>query len=727
MKRKKGTEPWLERTIVFLLALTLLAPLVLLDGMFFPFITGKNLYLRAIVAFALVAAAAVLVIRRPATYRLTLIGASVFAFLAIMFAADLFATNPGRSFWGNFERMEGYVMLAHLGAWYFLASSFLSTTRRRSVFLATTLSVAGVVACVGLMQIAGALPINQGGVRVDAFIGNATYLAAYLLFHSFLAALAATKTKGFLRYGSLALLALFLVILYFASTRGAILGVFVGAGVSALLALALTKSATAKRFGAGILIALVLLGGGFLAVRDLPQVQQDPLLGRLAAISLEEGSTRFTMWGMAVAGVAERPLLGYGQENFGVVFSKHYTPALYAQEPWFDRAHNAFVDWLVAGGLLGFLAYLSLWVLALYTLWRAKPAVPPEERVLLTGLLVAYAVHSSFVFDNLLSYLGFFGVLAYIASAHGDRVRSFVVHVPEWGKQVAPVVLVILAVLSLASTLTTYARSSLLIAALSSPVPAERLALFDAALTVPFAQTGLQEVREQMAQAGVGLLQNPSVPQQVMNDYGTRVLTEMRLQMAQSVGDARIPILAAYFSRFAGRYDEALALLAVAKTQSPVKQQIYFEQALILAEQGKHAEAVAITQAAYDLARGYDDAAGYHAMALIRSGDTKAAKETLRAHFGTTTVPRQEVILAYMTVGDYDAATTLWNAKLASGGETLENLIGLARIRFMAKDTPGAVTAIERARTLYPAFAAEADAYLAEIQRGAVLPKGKGE
>ena len=122
-------------------------------------------------------------------------------------------------------------------------------------------------------------------------------------------------------------------------------------------------------------------------------------------------------------------VIGYGQENYSTVFAEHYDPRMYKQEPWFDRAHNVFFDWLVAGGVLGLVAYLALYLTPIYMLWGSKGRnnMSVTERSLLTGLLVGYFVHNIFVFDNLISLIMFVLVLAYIAS----RTRDTDSHIKE--------------------------------------------------------------------------------------------------------------------------------------------------------------------------------------------------------------------------------------------------------------------------------------------------------
>ena len=71
------------------------------------------------------------------------------------------------------------------------------------------------------------------------------------------------------------------------------------------------------------------------------------------------------IWNISWQGVKERPILGWGQDNFSFVFTKYYNPQMYAQEPWFDRSHNVFLDWLVAAGVVGLIAYLYLFLVPL--------------------------------------------------------------------------------------------------------------------------------------------------------------------------------------------------------------------------------------------------------------------------------------------------------------------------------------------------------------------------
>ena len=74
---------------------------------------------------------------------------------------------------------------------------------------------------------------------------------------------------------------------------------------------------------------------------------------------------------MSLDGFKERPILGWGRIII-FMFLQNITMRMYSQEPWFDRTHNVFMDWLIAGGILGLLAYLALYISAIWMLWFKK-------------------------------------------------------------------------------------------------------------------------------------------------------------------------------------------------------------------------------------------------------------------------------------------------------------------------------------------------------------------
>src|SRR3989344_1833509 len=163
---------------------------IVASSLFFPFITGKNFAFRIIVEVmvgAWLALALVNPVYRPR--RSWLLGAFAL-FVFVVAVADALGAYPFKSFWSNFERMDGCVTLAHLLLLLVVAVSVLNTEKLWRTFWQVSLIVSVVVALYGFLQIAGSLALGQGGSggltsRIDATFGNPIYLAVYMLFHVF--------------------------------------------------------------------------------------------------------------------------------------------------------------------------------------------------------------------------------------------------------------------------------------------------------------------------------------------------------------------------------------------------------------------------------------------------------------------------------------------------------------------------------------------------------------
>src|SRR3989344_9111447 len=128
------------------LFLALFVPFILAAGswgvpnLFFPYITGKNFVFRILIELAFLCY--ILLALKEPKYRprASLIMWAVLAFVAWMAVATVLSVDPIRSFWSNFERMEGYIGLLHLFFYFFLLASLFRSERDWSVFFHTSLA-----------------------------------------------------------------------------------------------------------------------------------------------------------------------------------------------------------------------------------------------------------------------------------------------------------------------------------------------------------------------------------------------------------------------------------------------------------------------------------------------------------------------------------------------------------------------------------------------------------
>lgn len=726
------TSRFLRYSIFTVLFAVPFIPLIVLNGTFFPFIVGKNFTFRILVEIAFGLWVALMLTNRAYRPKSSPVLWSVVAFAIAIFLGDLFGMNFWKSFWSNFERMEGYITILHLVAYFLVASSVLNAEKLWNRFLNTNLAASVIVSIFGLFQLAGWFTINQGGVRLDGTFGNATYLAIYMLFNLFIATLLMLSYKGksikVVRgiYGLIILLEL--VILFYTATRGAILGLIGGVFLSAiLLALTMRRDPRIRKISYGAIIGVVVLVGGFMLIKNTSFVQHNEVLSRLATISLEGGQTRFEVWNTAWQGVKEHPIFGWGQENFIYVFNAHYNPNMYAQEAWFDRVHNVILDWLIAGGIVGLLAYLSMFASAIWALWFAKrshEAFSMLERNLITGLFAGYFFHNLFVFDNIMSYILFFSLLGFIQfrlTMKGVDPDLKDKHAMTTGlpvQIVLPVTLVLTVVIFYFANWGGLMTNTTLIKAISPTqggVP-ENLSLFKKAIS--YNSLGIQEVKEQLLQAGISVSRATGVDAAAKQEFLAYAKEQMDKELVANPNDARLQVFMGSFLNGAGQPDAAMPYLEKASALSPQKQIIFFELGQSQIQLGKYQDAVATFKKAYDLAPSFQQAAVNYAAASIYAGDSETASKILTPIFGTVAVNNDQLLAAYYATKRYDIVLQIWEARVASDPNNLQYHVSLAAAYLVAGKRNEAITELQKAETLDPTFKQQGDYYISEIRAG---------
>jgi len=428
----KSLEVYFTRAIKVLLFIVPFLSLWISKSMLFPYITGRNFGFRILIEIAFVLWIGLIVLDHKYLPKKSYLLWAVLAFFVVIGLANLFGVDSYNSFWSRYERMEGYFGLLHFGLYFLIVSSVLRTKKEWKLFFSIILIAGFFVGYVALDQKISGEGSIQGGSRVDGTIGNPTYLAGFSLFLIGLSLiLLYDAEKKWLKYlyGGSAIF--FFIVMYLTASRGPLLAFIASVFLFLIIFLFFgerEEKEKYKRYVIGALLFLSLAVSGFWILRDSTFIQSSPILSRFANISFVDKTTRarFMVWDMAWEGFKERPILGWGQENFSYVFAKHYNPKLFDQEPYFDRAHNAFFDWLVGGGLLGILAYLSLFVFSFLILKKIKKQnkISFYEALILGLIFFAYFIQNLLVFDNFTTYFLFFSLLAYLQMISTESLSS---------------------------------------------------------------------------------------------------------------------------------------------------------------------------------------------------------------------------------------------------------------------------------------------------------------
>ncbi|OGZ43064.1 MAG: hypothetical protein A2719_01735 [Candidatus Ryanbacteria bacterium RIFCSPHIGHO2_01_FULL_45_22] len=424
---------WTVRVGIWLLLFT---PLVVAPTWFFPYITGKGFFFRIVVEMFFGVWLALIALDARFRPRSGFVLWAFLGFISILGLATIFGADPYQSFWSNFERMEGMVTYLHLAALFLMASSVFRNVSDWRLTFHISLAASFIVGMYGFLELMNIIAIpgstaGMSGIGIFSRLGNQIYLAAYLLFHFFILGFLFFTTRTIWWRVLYTFLGLFeFYIFLHTGTRGALIGLVAGcaATVFTLFLFSLRDNKRLAVYMGGVMAVGVAVLIGFFMIRDSAFVARYPLLQRFADINTQSSTaqSRLMIWGIAKEAFKERPVLGWGPGNFLIPYTKYYNPNLYGSEPWYDRVHNMHLEWLVAAGVAGFLAYLLVIGSSLYGLWQAwrSRVLHPAACALLVGFLIAYLVQNTFVFDNVITYLFFVLFLAFVQSVSVSMIRD---------------------------------------------------------------------------------------------------------------------------------------------------------------------------------------------------------------------------------------------------------------------------------------------------------------
>lgn len=412
-----------------LIGASLFVPLIVFSKTYiFPFIVPKIVIFRAIV-LGLVALYALLLTTDRKRFQIPWkhpLVITVGVFLLSLIVSTFVGVDWYRSLWDNHERMLGLFTIAHYIIYFGLLVALVRDWEEWQWFIRIFLFVGSIVMLIGLWQkVDPTFLLNNRATRVTSTLGNAIYvggLGIFMIFFSYLSFLK-SKVPAWRVYGIVTML-LGLSGLMVSGTRGSLLGLFSGTGVAVLLYIVLMRSHVRLRNG---LIAFMILGavvmGTLFAFRENPTVQKIPALGRLVNTSFQSNTaqTRFMAWGVAIDAWKERPLLGWGPNNYFFAFNKYYRAEFLEhgwKETWFDNAHNIIMNTLAVQGIVGLVSYLGMFVVIIVLLWKQYLKTKKDVHIPIIGtsFLVAHLVQNIFVFENPTSYLYFFFALAFLVT-----------------------------------------------------------------------------------------------------------------------------------------------------------------------------------------------------------------------------------------------------------------------------------------------------------------------
>ena len=422
----------LGKTIIFRVIVLLFLGLTVVKIIFFPEV-GKSFLLKIKSLF----------FREKKYYLIPLI------FIAGLGISVLFSENIGQSFFGSYTRQAGYLSYLYYFSFFCLLGFNLITAlaadaesyqkllvKKLKRFLIAGIITGTMISIYAVLQIFGIDfltwpedPLLTG--RAFSSLGQANFLASWLLLVIPISAYLTFSSVGFLKKFFFSLAALFQIIaLFITGSRGGVVAFCLLIVIS--LGVVLFKKITAQKrgvfiIGAILILAISILGGIFLTPGRW-QSGLDFKSGSLAA--------RLDFYQASVDGFLLKPFFGYGLDNIDRVFIERY------EKDWGvhsnigvknDRAHNIFLDWLLFGGLLGLGLLLSIYYYAFRLIKENINRQLNGPSLALGAGLLAYILSLLFSFSFVSGELYFFAFLAWllvinISSSQGFFLEDNKVH-----------------------------------------------------------------------------------------------------------------------------------------------------------------------------------------------------------------------------------------------------------------------------------------------------------
>ncbi|OGF25991.1 hypothetical protein A2303_02605 [Candidatus Falkowbacteria bacterium RIFOXYB2_FULL_47_14] len=395
--------------------LSLITVFFVFRGLLFPFITSKQISFNILIEIMTIFWIAFIIKYPEYRPKKQWITVGLVAFLAIITLSAITGLDFNLSFWGDVERMLGVFHVLHFLALYLIIITVFREWKDWKMLFIFSVAVA-------LME-TNTISKKQG--MTYGTIGNTAYVSGYLIFNMYFCLLLLWKERNkYLRWLWLLPLPFFFRGFTIADTSGA----YVGLGFSIIFAFFLygilhhNKKIKAATLTVCILSS-VFVAYFFIIQRDSFLTRRSPVFNRIVTdVNLQKNTfqTRLISWRTALKDFPNHPFLGTGFGNFAITFDKHFDPHFYDYtrgETYFDRAHNNVIDIGSTSGLLGLLAYLSIFgAVGFYMIrdrFKAK-RLDTHEFVILASLLTAYFVQNLAVFDSLVTYVGLMITLGYI-------------------------------------------------------------------------------------------------------------------------------------------------------------------------------------------------------------------------------------------------------------------------------------------------------------------------
>lgn len=677
----------LSRIIFGILLLITFTPLIFQKRLFFSYDSEKGLFFRFLIEIAL-GLWLILGIYDPSFRpRRNLITLSLLVFLGILLIVDIFGVDVYLSIFSNFERMAGFLLYFNVVAYFLMLTTIINTPKRWLIFGIFLSIITFIVSVKGIIQSYNneEMVIHFG--RVVSTIGNANQLASYLISGFFVVGILINEwilptRKSQPKFSVLLLIIAVIFLLTYAicllktSTRGFLIGLVLSIGFMLILILWKTKESKIKLISGGILMASIICIFSLFYFRNTTFIQQNSALNRITRIVDNDGTntlqSRLENYKVALEGIKAKPLLGWGQETYHYTYAQFFNPKLYADATWYDRVHNIILEWLIIGGIIGLIAYLSVWGAVVYELWRKNNTFNTNTKIIISGFLLAYFVSNLSLFDNLLSLMAFMTTLAFVENRTSKNVSQTIFKANGKVFLLSSTFIVAITFIVIKMTcLKAYQTNKSIVDAYNAGSIEEVIETYSQAYSK--AIIGRQEIAEQLGNMANDVASNP-IPEVTKKRYFEEAKSIMKTELNHHPNYARLQIIYGNLLEAEGNIEEAIKTYKKVQILASKRQSSLIQLAILYAKNRKFKQANELLEETYSLEKQNEEPKVYQIIVMTMAGDVKGS-ETLVTQLSDKALNKYIVQIqnSFATTGDLNIFLEICTKRFLGNINTLPN------------------------------------------------------
>ncbi len=375
-------------------------------------------------------------------YKFGIIDWIFIAFLGWIILSAIFGASPVTSFWSYYMRGVGVIFYIHLYLFFILIRSVfpsIENFRRLLVLVGATGFLMALQTYVGTSGL-GIKSLEIAADTSGATLGNSSFLGGYLIIALLASLYLLFTTSSKARRIFYGVTSIVIVVsptlfnfniwlgkvsigdilhqptLFLGEARAAVLGMLIGV-IAAGIWFIFVKGKKWVRYSIVVvmLVAIVLSSVGIVKT-----FQTNTALNKYFIETT--GGNRLAYAKVSLQAMHDRPLFGFGPENYFIAFEKYFDTALFSSpliEPWVDKPHNQVLEWGAVAGIPALLLYLCLFFVPLVVLVRYSWKLRQASLPVLFGIaaLIAYFFQNLFLFDTPATAVVWVIVLACIYAA----------------------------------------------------------------------------------------------------------------------------------------------------------------------------------------------------------------------------------------------------------------------------------------------------------------------